>query len=380
MTESNAGKTPRVLFVANVTKEHILKFHIPTIKLLVDSGWMVDVASGGADEVPYCHRHIVLPIDRSPFKGNIFKGIRQLKKEIAANNYDLVFCHTEVGGIVARLAAKSFRKKGLKVVKLDHGFYFYKGASLLTWAIHLPVDKLLSKFTDTFITINQEDHRFASRHFNYCKNYIIDGIGVDPSRFTIVDREKTREAYRKELGIPQDAVVFIYLAELIKNKNQTFLMDALKLVLEKRKDAYLVLAGTDHTNGEFEKYAQSIGITENVKFLGWRNDANNLYAMSDICTASSIREGFGLNLVEAIYCGVPIIASNNRGHATIVRDGETGYLIKQGDVKRFADKMLSLANNRTLQKQFAENADKDKAKYSSEVITNRIKSILEKEL
>ena len=55
----------------------------------------------------------------------MIKGISLLKKEIAENSYDIVYCHTEVGGIVGRLAARTFRKKGVKVVKLDHGFYFY---------------------------------------------------------------------------------------------------------------------------------------------------------------------------------------------------------------------------------------------------------------
>lgn len=370
----------KILLVANVTKEHVLKFHVPTIKKLVDDGWLVDVASGGKDEIPYCNKHIILPIDRSPFKGNIFKGIRLLKNEIAKNNYDIVYCHTEVGGIVGRLAAKSFRKKGLKVVKLDHGFYFYKGASWLTWAVHFTVDKILSKITDTFITINKEDYNLARHKFGYCKNYIIDGIGVDPSRFTLKNRKEIRERYRKELNIPQDAIVLIYLAELIKNKNQIVLMDALKKVLQTRKDVYLVLAGIDHTNKKFERYANSIGVQDNIRFLGWRSDVNNLYAMSDICTASSIREGFGLNLVEAMYCGIPIIASNNRGHATIIRDGENGYLVEQGDVDTFARRILKLADDNNQRKRFVEVADKEKSKYSSEKVTTRLLEILRDEL
>lgn len=380
MEQPNGNGTPKILFVANVTKEHILKFHIPTIRLLVEQGWKVDVACGGDEEIPYCNRHIILPIDRSPFKGNIFKGIRMLKKEIAANDYDIVYCHTEVGGIVGRLAARSFRKKGVKVVKLDHGFYFYKGASWLTWAIHFPVDKLLSKITDTFITINKEDYELARKRFGYCKNYIIDGIGIDPSRFVIENRVAIREKYRKDLNIPQHAIVLIYVAELIKNKNQTFLIDALKEVLDKYKDIYLVLAGPDHTDKEFERYASSIGVHANIRFLGWRSDIKNLYAMSDICTASSIREGFGLNLVEAMYCGVPVIATNNRGHATIIRDGENGYLVGQNDVETFANRILTLTREANQRQHLVDVTDKEISKYSSEKVTSVLLKILQNEL
>ena len=370
----------KILLVANVAKEHVLKFHVPTIKKLKEEGWIVDVACGGTEEIPYCDRHIVLPIDRSPFKGNIIKGISLLKKEIKENAYDIVYCHTEVGGIVGRLAARTFRKKGVKVVKLDHGFYFYKGASWLTWAIHYLIDKLLSKITDAFITINKEDYNVVNKHFKFCKSFYIDGIGVDPNRFIIENREQIRREYRKDMNIPQNAIVLVYLAELIENKNQTFLMDALKQAFCKRKDLYLVLAGIDHTEGRFEKYAEEIGIKDNVRFLGWRNDVNNLYAMSDICTASSIREGFGLNLVEAMYCGLPVIASRNRGHATIIRDGENGYLVDLGDVAGFADKIVSLANDADIRKRFVEVANKEKTKFSSDTIVNKLYNILKREL
>lgn len=380
MNKYNKTGKPKILLVANVAKEHVLKFHVPTIKKLVEKGWVVDVACGGKEEIPYCHRNIVLPIDRSPFKGNLFNGIKQLKREIKNNCYDIIYCHTEVGGIVGRMAARSFRKYGVKVVKLDHGFYFYKGAKWFTWALHFPVDKILSKVTDSFITINQEDYNLVKHHFKYCKSYIIDGIGVDPGRFDIHEREGIRKTYRAKLNIPQDAVVLIYLAELSKNKNQILLMNALKLALKERKDIFLVLAGIDHTDGEYSEYACKAGIEKNVFFLGWRSDVNKLYAMSDICTASSIREGFGLNLVEAMYCGLPVIASNNRGHATIIRNGENGYLVDKDDVETFAQRILSLSNDMSLRKQFIEIAQAEIFKYSSDSITEKIYEILRAEL
>ena len=371
---------PHILLVANVAKEHVLKFHVPTIKKLSESGWIVDVACGGNEVIPYCNKQIRLPIDRSPFNGNIIKGIQILKREIAEQHYDIVYCHTEVGGIVGRLASRRFRDSGLKVVKLDHGFYFYKGASWLTWMIHYPVDKLLSFFTDTFILINKEDYYFACKHFSKSRHYLIDGIGVDPDKIIINDRERIRREYRKQFNIPSDAIVLIYLAELIKNKNQVFLLKVLKRILESHKNVFLVLAGIDHTNGEYEKFAHKLNVFDNVRFLGWRNDVDNLYAMSDICTASSIREGFGLNLVEAMYCGIPVIASNNRGHATIIRDGENGFLVELGDEKSFAKRIIDLIDNPQLIGQFVETAHAEETKYASDTIVNKLIGILKEVL
>ena len=369
----------KILLVANVAKEHVLKFHVPTIKALSEDGWQVDVACGGKEDVPYCHHKYELPIDRSPFKTHFIRAIKQLRTIIDKEKYDVVYCHTEVGGIVARLAASPFRKQGLKVVKLDHGLYFYRGASWIQWFIHYPVDKWLSKKTDTFILINKEDYSLVTRRFRSCKTYLIDGIGIKTDKFQPVPTD-IRAIYRTELHIPQDACVLIYFAEVSENKNQRYLLNGLKELVKQDKNIYLLLAGRDLTNGVMLLYAKRKGVDKHVRFLGWRDDVNNLYSMADICTASSIREGFGINIVEAMCCGIPVVATNNRGHATIIRDGENGLLVKLNDVSTFVKGVLELKNNPSKASQLADTASTEIEKYSSDVITKKIVCILNNEL
>ena len=76
----NIHDQKKILFVANLAKEHILKFHVPTIKRLVDLGWTVHVACAGTESIPYCHKQFVLSYKRSPFNFALFKGIKELKK------------------------------------------------------------------------------------------------------------------------------------------------------------------------------------------------------------------------------------------------------------------------------------------------------------
>ena len=370
----------KILLVANVAKEHVLKFHIPTIKALKEEGWYVDVACSGDEKIPYCDNQYHMSYKRSPFTIDMVKGIVELKKIINDGQYDIVYCHTPVGGMAARFAAVSARKKGTKVIYFAHGYHFFKGAPKQNWVLYYPMEKLMAKMTDSIILINNEDYELTKKRFKKCKAYKIDGIGVDISRFNVDDTEKVRKEYRSQMGIPQDATVLIYLAELLPNKNQTFLMDVLKKVLETYKNVYLVLAGFDHSNGEFERYAEKIGVKNHVKFLGWREDVGNLYAMSDICTATSVREGFGLNLVEAMACGVPVIASNNRGHETIVRNGENGLLVDQGDIDGFVNGINLLIHDETLRKKFIRVGSEEKNKYSSEIAVMNIKSILTENL
>lgn len=371
---------PRILLVANVAKEHVLKFHVPTIKMLKEDGWYVDVACSGEDKIPYCNNQYKMSYKRSPFTFETFKGIKELKRIIDNVGYDIIYCHTPVGGIIARLAARNARKKGTKIIYFSHGYHFYRNAPKLNWIIFYPIEKIMSKMTDSIILCNLEDYKLTKKKFCNCNAYKIDGIGVDMSRFKVEDRESIRIKYRTEMNIPQDAIILIYLAELLHNKNQTFLMDILKLLLEKDRNIYLVLAGFDHSNGEFAKYAEKIGVSENIRFLGWREDVGELYATSDICTPTSIREGFGMNLVEAMACGIPVVATRNRGHETIIRDGVNGFLVELGDTKYFARKILQVINDNELRKKFIEAGIADKEKFSSEAALKNIKMILKQNM
>lgn len=367
---------PRLLLVANVAKEHVLKFHIPTIKTLKAHGWTVDVACSGEEAVPYCDTQYHLSYQRSPFNRDLFKGIHELTKIINTGSYDVVYCHTPVGGVAARIAAFRARKKGTKVIYMAHGYHFFRGAPRMSWMIYYPVEKLLSRVTDAIILINKEDYELTIRKFKCSKAYLIDGIGIDFDRFDLSNRVQIRESYRNELEIPQNAQVLIYLAELIPNKNQTFLLDVLKKLLNDNDNVYLVLAGFDHSYGGVQRYAEEIGVADHVRFLGWREDVSNLYIMSDVCTATSIREGFGLNLVEAMYCGIPVVATKNRGHETIIRSGKNGFLVDLDDADGFARCVSTLIEDKDLYRKIVRCAGGEIEKYSSRTSAEKIEKIL----
>lgn len=373
---------PKILLVANVAKEHVLKFHVPTIKMLRENGWYVDVACAGEEMIPYCNQQFQMSYKRTPFTLKTFVGIRELTKIINRGEYDIIYCHTPVGGMVARIAARKARKKGCKVIYFVHGYHFYCGAPKQNWIIYYSIEKVLAKMTDSIILINQEDYELAKAKFKKCKVYLLNGIGVDLKRLEVSRENKSliRNDYRKEMNIPNNAIVLIYLAELIKNKNQFFLMDVLKETLRRNENIFLVLAGIDHSNGEVMKYAEKLGVSSHVRFLGWRDDISNLYTMSDICTATSIREGFGLNLVEAMVCGVPIVATKNRGHETIIKDGENGFLVSQGDVEMFTKRVLQLIEDEKLRSKMIENGLLASQIYSSEVILKNIRNILKEHI
>lgn len=360
----------KVLLVANVAKEHVNKFHIPTIKYLQSKGWQVDVACSVDAEVPAGDHVYNMSWKRSPFTLDTFKGIKELKALLAKEKYDIVYCHTPVGGMVARFAARKFRKEGMKVVYCAHGLHFYNGASLMNWLLFYPMEKWMAKMTDMFITINPEDYERVKNDFNHDMQVeMIHGIGVNFDRLNVENPRNVRMIYRAEMGIPDDAEVMIYVAEILKNKNQQMLIHALKEMRDKGRKAYLLLPGPDHSKGEYRHLAEELGLSKFVKFLGWRSDIGPLMTAADICVASSIREGFGINLVEAQYCHLPVVAVSNRGHRAIIRDGENGYLIPMNDSKMMAQRVMQVLDDKD---EYERLSNVDVTKYKSESIAATI--------
>lgn len=375
---SDCTEKKKILFVANVAKEHINKFHLPSIQHFKKHGWIVDVACQADEDVPYCDHLYRCSWRRNPFTPDTMKGISELKRIINSGNYNVVYCHTPVGGLVARLAAQEARKHGTKVIYFAHGLHFFEGAPWINWAVYYPVEKKLAKSTDAMFLINDEDYERVKRNFGVQTVKIFPGIGVNFERLNIQDKEKIRTEYREKMAIPADAVVLIYVAELLPNKNQEMLLDMLKLVLTEKTNTKLLLVGPDHWNGRVNEMAEEKGIADKVICTGWRKDIGELMAVSDICVASSIREGFGLNLVEAMYCGLPVVASRNRGHITVIRNGENGFLVDSAD--EMAQKVLKIIDDVSLKDKFSHlDVSMYDAENVAEEIVNTIEGIIRNE-
>ncbi len=369
----------KLLLVANVAKEHICKFHIPFIRAMTDEGWQVDVACRADQEIPGAHRVIDLPCDRNPFAGGLGKSVKILEREIRENHYDVVHCNTVVGGLVARLAARKFRREGLKVFYTDHGLHFFKGAPLHRWIMGYPMEKFLAPVTDVFIAINREDFKTAQKHLAACGAFErIHGIGVELSRFRDTGSEYCREDARKALGLTEQDFVVTYVAELNDNKNQTELMKAIRRVRETVPQARLLLVGPDHSDGRFAEFARELGLEDAVVFAGWRNDVPALLHLSDVYAATSKSEGLGLSLIEAMASGLPVVAFANRGHSEILNHGVNGFLTARNDWEDMARYILRLHDEPDLAAAVCAQAQKDIEQYKTGAVLEELKQIYRK--
>lgn len=340
---SDKQTTKKVLFTSHTA--NFQKFNRPFMRMLREQGAEVHYASMGEEEIQDCDKSFVVPFTRSPFKASNIQAYKQLKQIIDRENYDLIHTHTPMGSVVTRLAARDARKKGTRVIYTAHGFHFFKGAPLLNWLIYYPVEKAMAKYTDTLITINDEDYQRAKKKFKTDVRYV-PGVGVDESKFKPRLTKKQRNDLRKTLGIKPDDFVMIYPAELSKRKRQMWLIDTLSGFMEQHPDAHLVLPGGDSLDGKCQALAQQLGLAAEIHFLGYRQDIPQLMMMSDLSVSSSSQEGLPVNLLEALAAGLPIVATDSRGHADLVKDGVNGYIAKKDDAQQFTEKVIDIYENK----------------------------------
>ena len=213
----------RVLFVATVVKTHMMQFHLPYLRMFHEMGWETAVAAKNDYEnpedcqIPDCDTYFDIPFHRIPWKKNNIASYRMLKKIIDEGNFDLIHCHTPVGAMIGRLAARDARKKGTRVIYTAHGFHFFRGAPLQNWLLYYPAEWICSFLTDVLITINKEDYQRAGKHLHPKKVEYVPGVGIDTGKF--VSSPQQRQEKRSSLGFGKEDFLILTVAEMTKNKN-----------------------------------------------------------------------------------------------------------------------------------------------------------------
>ncbi|MDS0526533.1 glycosyltransferase [Clostridium sp. SHJSY1] len=337
----------KVLFVATFVKKHIMAFHIPYLEWFKQNGYEVHVCSKNDYEnekdccIPFCDKFFNLSFERIPFKLKNISVYKQLKKIIESNEYEIIHCHTPMGGALARLAARKVRKKGTCVIYTAHGFYFYKGSPIKNWLIYYPIEWFLSRYTDVLITINKEDYNLANKQFKIKKIEYVQGVGVNIKKFSTAGINKEKK--RIELGIPEKAIVLLSVGELNKNKNHELIIRAVAKI--NNPSIYYVICGVGGLEGKLKDLAIELGIEKQFKLLGFRNNMENIYKIADIFVFPSYREGLPLSIMESMAAGLPVICSNIRGNNDLIQEGKGGYLVYPDDVHGFAEAIEKVISN-----------------------------------
>jgi glycosyltransferase involved in cell wall biosynthesis len=344
----------KALIVASVASM-IDQFNMSNIALLQELGFEVSVAcnflegSTCSDEriaklrarlddmgVPNYHLDLsrrVTDVSRN------FGAYKTLKKLIDGEEggFDLIHCHSPIGGLICRMAGRAARKRGTVMMYTAHGFHFYHGAPKKNWLLYYPIEKFCSRFTDVLLTINGEDNEYAEKKMKAGRNVYIPGVGIDLSRFDgiVIDRAQKRA----EIGVPTDAFLLISVGELNVNKNHEVILRAMSRIGDGQ--IHYAMVGKGDLEAHHRALISELGLEANVHMLGFREDVAELYASADVCVFPSIREGLGVAAIEGLASGLPLIAADNRGTRDYAIEGKGAFVCKPDDIDGFAEAIKS---------------------------------------
>lgn len=322
----------KVLYCAS-TAGHLVSFHIPYLKKLIFDGWTVHGGGRGQDDrLSFLHQWQELPFEKSITSPGNFLVALKLAKVLKKEKYDLILVHTSLAAFFVRLAVMLAGKGSTKVVNTVHGYLFDEDTKALKRKLLLTAERITAKCTDRVIVMNRQDKEIAEKYrLSGGDVEFIPGMGVDMTSYSPASAQAKAEA-RRQLQISDDAFVMVFAAEFSNRKNQSMLISAMKLLPE---NAVLLLPGKGDLLESCQSQAERFG--GRVKLPGFVTDMSKYYMAADICVSSSRSEGLPFNLMEAMACGLPIVASSVKGHEDLVTDGENGYLFPFGDEAAFAD-------------------------------------------
>mgnify|MGYP003789588561 CR=1 FL=1 len=329
MLSESKGK---VLFIASVYN-HLAAFHKPFMRLLQDKGYEVHSAASSSSgrmneiddlgvkcwDIPFC---------RSPYNPQNLEAYRKLKMLLSDSSFDLIHVHTPTAAFMTRWIARKLRSN--PVLYTAHGFHFYDGAPLKNWVVYYTAERIVARWTNGLIVMNEEDHKTACRMgFTPNENlFHVHGVGVSLEDYSPVP---TETPVRTELGIGKSDVVITCVAELSKRKNQAFLLDAWEKLSLQNPQIHLLLIGKGNQEENLKQRVSRRNL-ERVYFLGYCKDVPRILRGSDIVTLVSKHEGLPRCVMEAMAIGRPVVGTDIRGIRDLVSNGQTGTLVKLGDV------------------------------------------------
>ena len=292
-------------------------------------------------DIPFLCREV------SPYRDiRAFLSLYKLFKE---EDFTIIHTHSSKAGLLARLAA--VLNKTPIVIHTIHGFAFNDFMNALKKNFFIYVEKLLAKWTDVLITVSNLNKKkiidLNIAHENKIKNIY---SGIDLSLFT----NKRNDDFRKELNLENDHLLLGSVGRLSDQKDPITMIEAFGIISKPFPNAHLALVGDGELKGKILEKIDQLKLDGKVHLTGNKNNPWSVYHSMDLFIMSSIYEGLGRSITEALSCGVPVVCTDVEGVPEIVRDNITGILVPPKDANKLADGIIRTLNDMETAKKMAE--------------------------
>lgn len=245
----------------------------------------------------------------------VFKYQRELRRVLRDGKYKIVHSHINTLSVFPLYAAK---KVGVPV-RIAHS---HSTTNKKEWKKNLLKQVLRpfsKKYATNYMCCSELAGRwlFGDKAYDEGKVYLLNNaIDLDKFKYD----KKIKDKKRKELGIKEDTIVIGHIGRFVAQKNHTFLIDIFNQFHKKEKNSILLLAGQGPLQEEIKNKVRELGLDDSVRFLGQRNDANELYQVFDVFLLPSLYEGLPVVGVEAQASGLLCFLSDDMTKETKVLD------------------------------------------------------------
>lgn len=250
----------------------------------------------------------------------IFKYHKALKEVLKYGKYHIVHSHISTLSVFSLCAAWA-AKVPIRIAHSHNTSSNREKKKDLIKKVLRPFSKV---FATDYMCCSELAGRwlFGNKTYNKGKVYLLNNaIDIDKYKFN----EKTREETRHQLGIKKNTLVIGHIGRFVEQKNHEFLIDIFYEINKIHKDSMLLLAGKGELYNDIKKKVEELRLDKNVKFLGQRNDVNELYQAFDIFVLPSIYEGLPVVGVEAQAAGLLCIFSDKMTKEVKIIDSTKFY-------------------------------------------------------
>jgi glycosyltransferase involved in cell wall biosynthesis len=286
-------------------------------------------------------------------KGWKWSALATLIRVMRKYQPDIVHCHGFRAGLYGRIAAKLASRKMITILTV-HGFhYFYYRNRLKKKALML-LERLMRPLTDCVIAVSKTDWQ----HLVGCKvvskkksRLIINGIPA------FATKGLGRDEIRTRLGLRDAYPIIATVARLHVQKGVIYFLEAIPFLLKFFPSATFLVIGDGPERAGLERTARDLNILHSLRFLGNRDDINDLLSIVDVFVLASLWEGLPLSLLEAMRAGVPIVATDVDGNRDAIENGVSGLLVAPMNSEQLAKAVMQILSSPDLMNSLIKNGN-----------------------
>ena len=300
----------------------------------------------------------------------LYRGVRKLREVVKIEKPDLVFCFVNDTNIVCLLSKLMFSSVKTSFIisvrnQLSNDMKYVKSSCVILYSIYKGLIRFLYNTTaEKIVTVSKGVKKDLIQNFQI----IPKKIRVIYNGIPIKDIEElAKEEIEPELKyfFGQPVFKLVTLARLTEQKGINFLIDAFAETRQ-RYEFKLVILGDGHLRTELEEQAKKLEVFEDILFLGWRKNPFKYMAHCDLFVMSSLGEGFGLSLLEAMALGLPVISTDCAGPREILDNGKYGILIPSANKQALVQAISKVLEDSILRKCLREKAKERATLFSLE--------------